>query len=195
MSTETGSVELVGEQTVGNIARTALFAAIVGAFAQVSFPNPLAPAIPVTLQVLGVFLAGIFLGPLWGSASLVLYLVAGSVGAPVFVGGSAGLINVVGDLTSGYLLSYPFAAFVVGAIVHDGLTLRDPKRTGVFRLVGGMVVGTAIIYAFGTVGFSYFGNYALAEAFTLSAVAFVPFEALKIAAAVGIVRSDRIKAE
>ncbi|ODR82645.1 biotin biosynthesis protein BioY [Haladaptatus sp. W1] len=195
MSTETGSVELVGEQTVGNIARTALFAAIVGAFAQVSFPNPLAPAIPVTLQVLGVFLAGIFLGPLWGSASLVLYLVAGAVGAPVFAGGSAGLVDVVGGLTSGYLLSYPFAAFAIGAIVHDGLTLREPKRAGIVRLVGGMVVGTAIIYAFGTVGFSYFGNYGLVEAFMLSAVAFIPFEAFKIAAAVGIVRNDRVTAE
>ncbi|WP_049969316.1 biotin transporter BioY [Haladaptatus cibarius] len=194
MSTETGSVELVGEQTVGNIARTALFAAVIGAFAQVSFPNPLAPAIPVTLQVLGVFLAGIFLGPLWGSASMVLYLVAGSVGAPIFANGSAGLGELV-QLTGGYLLSYPLAAFVIGVIVHGGLTLRDPKQAGVIRLVAGMVAGTAVIYAFGTVGFSYFGNYGLTEAFTLSAVAFIPFEAFKIAAAVGIIRSDRVTAE
>ncbi|WP_227353172.1 biotin transporter BioY [Haladaptatus salinisoli] len=194
MATETGSVELVGEQTVGNVARTALFAAVVGAFAQVSFPNPLAPAIPVTLQVLGVFLAGIFLGPLWGSASLVLYLVAGAVGAPVFAGGSAGLAELVG-LTGGYLVSYPAAAFVVGAIVHGGLTLRDPKTAGVPRLVAGTLAGTVVIYASGTVGFSLVGDYALAEAFALSALAFVPFEAFKIAAAVGIVQSDRIAAE
>ncbi|GAA0223750.1 biotin transporter BioY [Haladaptatus pallidirubidus] len=194
MSTETGSVELVGEQMVGNIARTALFAAVIGAFAQVSFPNPLAPAIPVTLQVLGVFLAGIFLGPLWGSASTVLYLVAGSAGAPIFANGSAGVAELVG-LTGGYLLSYPVAAFVIGIIVHGGLTLHDPKRVGVVRLVAGMAAGTAVIYVLGTVGFSYFGNYALVEAFTLSALAFVPFEAFKITAAVGIVRSDRVTAE
>ncbi|WP_458185951.1 biotin transporter BioY [Haladaptatus sp. NG-WS-4] len=194
MSTETESVDLVGEQTVGNVARTALFAAVVGAFAQVSFPNPLAPAIPVTLQVLGVFLAGLFLGPLWGSASLVLYLVAGAVGAPVFAGGSAGFVELVG-LTGGYLLSYPIAAFVVGAIVHGGLTLHNPNRAGIPRLVAGMLAGTVVIYAFGTVGFSIVGNYALADAFMVSALAFVPFEAFKIAAAVGIVRSDRITAE
>lgn len=194
MSTETESVELVGEQTVGNIARTAMFAAIIGAFAYVSFPNPLAPNIPITLQVLGVFLAGIFLGPLWGSASLVLYLLAGVVGAPVFANGSAGLAELQG-LTGGYLISYPFAAFAIGAIVHNGLTLRDPKSASIVRLVGGMAVGTAIIYAFGTVGFSYYGNYGLADAFMLSAVAFIPFEAFKIAAAVGIVRSDRVTAE
>lgn len=194
MSTETESVELVGEQTVGNIARTALFAAIIGAFAQVSFPNPLAPAIPVTLQVLGVFLAAIFLGPLWGSASLVLYLVAGVAGAPVFAGGSAGLGELAG-VTGGYLLSYPFATFAIGAVVHDGLSLRDPKTASIVRLVGGMVVGTAVIYAFGTVGFSVVGNYGLVDAFLLSAVAFIPIEAFKIAAAVGIVRSDRVRAE
>ncbi len=193
MSTETESVELVGEQMVGNIARAAMFAAIIGAFAYVSFPNPVSP-VPITLQVLGVFLAGIFLGPLWGSASLVLYLAAGAVGAPVFAGGSAGFADLVGQF-GGYLLSYPFAAFAIGAIVHDGLTLRDPKAASVGRLVGGMVVGTVIIYAFGTVGFSVVGNYGLADAFMLSAVAFIPFEAVKIAAAVGIVRSDRVTAE
>ena len=194
MSTETESVELVGEQMVGNIARTAMFAAIIGAFAYVSFPNPLAPNIPITLQVLGVFLAGIFLGPLWGSASLVLYLVAGVVGAPVFANGSAGLAELQG-LTGGYLISYPFAVFSIGAIVHNGLTLRDPKSASIVRLVSGMVVGTVIIYAFGTIGFSYYGNYGLVDAFMLSAVAFIPFEAVKIAAAVGIVRSDRVTAE
>ena len=40
MSTDTASVELVGEETVENVARAALFAALMGAFAYVSFPNP-----------------------------------------------------------------------------------------------------------------------------------------------------------
>jgi len=188
MATETESVELVGEEVAGNLARAALFAALTGAFAYVSFPNPVSP-VPVSLQVLGVFLAGIFLGPVWGGASMVCYLAAGAAGAPVFAGGSAGLGPLAGS-TAGFLWSYPIAAALIGAVVHgfDGLADLEAVRT--VRLVAGMVAGTVVIYALGTVGFAVVQNVGLVEAFAVSAVAFVPFEAVKVAAAVGVVRSD-----
>jgi biotin transport system substrate-specific component len=188
MSAETHSVDLVGEDVVGNVARAALFAALTGVFAYVSFPNPISP-VPVNLQVLGVFLAGIFLGPVWGGVSLVFYLAAGAAGAPVFSGGSAGLGPLVG-YTAGYLWSYPIAAALVGAVVHGFDGLDDPERVGTIRLVGGMFAGTVVIYALGTVGFALVQNVGLVEAFAVSALAFVPFEAVKMAAAVGVVRSD-----
>jgi biotin transport system substrate-specific component len=188
MTTETQSVELVGDDVVANIARAALFAALTGAFAYVSFQNPISP-VPVTLQVLGVFLAGIFLGPVWGGASLTFYLAAGAAGAPIFAGGSPGLGPLVGS-TAGYLWSYPIAAALVGAVVHGVDGLADPKTVRTARLVAGMIAGTVVIYALGTVGFAVVQNVGLIQAFTVSAVAFVPFEAVKIAAAVGIVRSD-----
>jgi biotin transport system substrate-specific component len=193
VSTNTESVELVGDDVVGNVARAALFAALTGAFAYVSFPNPISP-VPVSLQVLGVFLAGIFLGPVWGGASMALYLVAGAAGAPVFSGGSAGLGPLVG-YTAGYLWSYPLAAALVGAVVHGTSDLRDPDDASLTRLVGGMVAGTVVIYALGTVGFAVVQSVGLVEAFVVSALAFVPFEAVKIAAAVGVVRSDAAAAE
>ena len=193
VSTDTHEVDLVGEEVVENIGRAALFAALVGAFAYVSFPNPFSPA-PVTLQVLGVFLAGIFLGPVWGGVSIVLYLAAGAVGAPVFSGGNAGPTMLVGR-TAGYLWSYPVAAFLVGAIVHGGLSVGDPRESGLVRLVGAMLVGTAIIYAFGTVGLMLVLGMGPVAAFMAGSAAFIPAEAFKIAAAVGIVRSDAFVAE
>jgi biotin transport system substrate-specific component len=57
-----------------------------------------------------------------------------------------------------------------------------------------MVLGTVVIYALGTVGFALVQDVGLVEAFVVSALAFVPFEAVKIAAAVGIVRSDAVAA-
>ncbi|UPV75669.1 biotin transporter BioY [Halorussus limi] len=194
MSTDTASVELVGEETAENVARAALLAALTGAFAYVSFPNPLSPA-PVSLQVLGVFLAGLLLGPLWGGVSMALYLAAGAVGAPVFAGGSAGLAVLWIQPTSGYLWSYPVAAFVVGAIAHGGLRLRESVPRSVPRLVGAMVVGTAIIYAVGVVVMAFVLDMTLRAAFLAGAAAFIPAEAFKIAAAVGVVRSDQIVAE
>jgi biotin transport system substrate-specific component len=192
MSTDTASVELVGEETAENVARAALLAALTGAFAYVSFPNPLSPA-PVSLQVLGVFLAGILLGPVWGGVSMALYLLTGAVGAPVFAGGSAGVGALVGP-TGGYLWSYPVAAVAIGAIVHGGLQIRSPVPRGVGRLVGAMVVGTVVIYAFGVVGMAFVLEMTLQEAFVAGALAFIPAEAFKIAAAIGVVRSEQIAA-
>jgi biotin transport system substrate-specific component len=193
MSTEFESVDPVGDEVVINLARAALFAALMGAFAYVSFPNPLAPGIPVTLQVLGVFLAGIMLGPLWGGFALLVYLIAGAVGIPVFSGGSAGLGALLGP-TGGYLLSYPFAAAATGLVVHGGPNLTRYKDASTVSLVGGMVLGTVLIYAGGVAGLMYFGGYGLAGAVSAGVVAFVPVEAVKILAAIGIVRSDAIAA-
>lgn len=192
MSTRAESVELVGEEAASNLVRAALFAAMTGAFAYVSFPHPVS-AVPITLQVLGVFLAGIFLGPFWGGTAMVVYVLAGVLGAPVFQGGQAGMAALLGP-TGGYLLSYPFAAAAVGLAVHGAGGLVDPGEVGLGRLVGGMVAGTAIIYAFGTVGFAFVNDIGLYEAFLVAGAAFVPVEALKMAAAVGVVHSDAIAA-
>jgi biotin transport system substrate-specific component len=189
----TSEVDLVGEQETRNLARAALFAALVGAFAYVSFPHPLSPSIPVTLQVLGVFLAGIMLGPVWGAGALALYLAAGVAGLPVFAGGNAGLGALFGP-TGGYLWSYPAAAAVVGLGVHGVGRLRDPDEVGVPRLVGAMVVGTVVVYAFGIAGFYLVNDVGVAEAVVGAGAAFVPAEAVKIAAAVGVVRSDAVAA-
>jgi biotin transport system substrate-specific component len=187
----TGSVELVDDMTVKNIARAALFAALTGAFAYVSFPYPLSPA-PVTLQVLGVFLAGILLGPVWGGAALVLYLTAGAVGAPIFSGGEAGLGSLVGP-TAGYLWSYPLAAAAVGALVH-GRSVGSLEGIGVPRLLGAMAVGVGVVYAFGVAGQMVVLDLGLSTAIVTGALVFLPAEAVKMAAAVGIVRSDRLTA-
>jgi len=191
VSVDTEAVDLVGEEVAANLARTALFAALMGAFAFVSFPYPLSPS-PVTLQVLGVFLAGIMLGPVWGSASIVLYLLAGALGAPVFEGGSAGLGHLFGP-TVGYLLAFPIAAFVVGAVVHGGLELDEHRDPGPSRLIAGMTAGMVVVYALGVAGLYYTLDLTVGAAIVSGAIVFLPAEALKMAAAVGIVRSDAIR--
>ncbi|WP_313695591.1 biotin transporter BioY [Halorarum halobium] len=192
MSTDTRQVDLVGDAVVGNLARAALFAALTGVFAYVSFQLPVT-SVPFTLQVLGVFLAGAFLGPVWGGASMLLYLLAGVVGAPVFAYGAAG-VGVLFGQWGGYLWSYPFAAAVVGLATHGAGDLRDPGDVGLARLVGGMVAATLVVYAFGTVGYAVVGNVGLVAALLAAAVPFVPAELLKMAAAVALVRSDDVVA-
>lgn len=194
-NSSTADVELVDDATALNVARAALFAALVGAFAYVTFPFPGTP-VPVTLQVLGVFLAGVLLGPVWGGAALVLYLAAGAIGAPVFSGGSAGFaILLGGEPTFGFLWSYPLAAALVGLVVHGGLEVRDPATRPVLRLVVAMTAGTLVIYALGWAGFLFVTGVGPVEALFASVLPFVPAELLKMVAAVAVVRSDAIRAE
>lgn len=194
MSNSTAAeVDLVGDEATLNIARAALFAALMGAFAYVAFPYPLSPA-PVTLQVLGVFLAGVFLGPVWGAAAMVLYLSAGALGAPVFSGGGAGLGALLGP-TGGYLFSYPLAAFAAGAVAHGGSELGSLAEASLARLVAGMALGVVVIYGVGVSFMWWTLEMTLRTAVTTGAVVFIPAEAAKMAAAIGIVRSDAIRAE
>ncbi len=193
--TTTSDVDLVGDEATLNIARAALFAALVGAFAYVSFPFPGTP-VPVTLQVLGVFLAGILLGPVWGGAAMVLYLAAGAAGAPVFSGGSAGLGILLGGKSSfGYLWSYPVAAALIGAVTHGGLELLDTDEIPVGRMVAGMVAGTAVIYALGAAGGMLVNDIGVRTAMVQFVLPFIPAEISKMVAAVLVVLVDSIRAK
>lgn len=101
------------------------FAAALAAASQVAIPIP-GTTVPMTLQPLAVVLAGMWLGPLAGAASMALYLAAGAAGLPVFAPvGLPGIARLFGD-TGGYLLAYPVAAFVAGVIArrHRGLAWR-----------------------------------------------------------------------
>ncbi len=95
----------------------ALFAAFTVAIASIKIPLGFTP-VPITLQTLAVLLAGAVLGPIYGAVSMILYLLAGAIGLPVFAGGTGG-IGIIFGPTGGYLLSYPFAAFIIGWLVNS----------------------------------------------------------------------------
>jgi biotin transport system substrate-specific component len=99
------------------------FAAAVAAASQVAIPLPFTP-VPITLQPMLVVLAGMLLGPAAGAASMMLYLAAGAVGLPVFTPlGAPGIARFFGP-TGGYLIAYPAAAFVAGALARRTSSLR-----------------------------------------------------------------------
>ena len=94
----------------------ALFAALTGAVAWFKIPLPFTP-VPITLQTLMVLLSGAMLGPYYGALSMIIYLILGAIGLPVFAGGSSGIGALFGP-SGGYLLSYPIAAFVIGYMLQ-----------------------------------------------------------------------------
>ena len=91
------------------------FAAAIAAASQVAVPLPGTP-VPLTLQPMLVVLAGLWLGPRAGALSMLLFLAAGAAGLPVFSPfGPPGVMRLASP-TGGYLLAYPAAAFVAGAM-------------------------------------------------------------------------------
>ena len=93
------------------------FAAAVAAASQIAIPIPGTP-VPFTLQPMLVILAGMWLGPIPGAASMVLYLAAGAAGLPVFTPiGAPGIARFLGP-TGGYLIAYPAAAYVAGTLAR-----------------------------------------------------------------------------
>lgn len=120
------------------IALCALFVAlhIVGGFIRI--PMPFAP---ITLQAQIALIAGVLLGAKWGGLSVLLYLLLGLLGLPIFSGG--GGFSYVLQPTFGYLLGFVVAAFVSGGIARSGtITYR--------RLGASYAAGVLLIYLLGT---------------------------------------------
>jgi biotin transport system substrate-specific component len=93
---------------------------VVALCARITIPlMPLTP-VPLTVQNLGVLLVGLLLGSRRGFAALALYLAEGAAGLPVFSPGGVGGIAQLRGLTGGFLLAYPFVAFLAGYIFERG---------------------------------------------------------------------------
>ena len=129
----------------GRVAFDALFvlagSALIAIAAQIAIPVPFSP-VPLTMQPLAVLLVGVVLGSGRGAAAAVLYLLEGASGLPVFAEGKGGAIWLAGP-TAGYLLSYPFAAFIAGWFSERGW------GGSIGRALAGMLVALAVIYAGG----------------------------------------------
>ncbi len=150
-------------------------AALTALAAQVSIPLPFTP-VPVTLQTFAVLLVGAALGTLRGLASMLLYLLAGVVGAPVFSHGSSGW----GGVSFGYVVGFVVAAVIVGRLAERGAT-RGSVRTGAV-----MVLGNLAIYAAGVPWLMAVAHVGLPKALALGVVPFLIGDAVKVAVAAGL---------
>lgn len=137
---------------------------------------PLYP-VPVTGQTLVVLMIGMAYGSRLGAATLLAYLVEGGMGLPVFAGGGAGWATLAGP-TGGYLIGFLVAAFLLGLLAERGMG-RGPVSTAL-----AMIVGTALIYAFGVTHLSGFIGFEKAVAAGL--LPFLYGDALKLIVAAGL---------
>ena len=120
---------------------TAFAAAIIAVLAQISIPLPM--GVPITGQTLAVGLVVTILGTKYGSMAVLVYILLGAVGMPVFSGMSGGLAVLVGA-TGGYIFGFLAQAFI------QGLYMDKFGYTYVHAIISNLI-GMCITLAFGTV--------------------------------------------
>ena len=157
-----------------------LLAALMTAGAYISVP--IGP-VPIVLQNMFVFLAGLLLGSRWGLASVGVYLLAGACGLPVFAGGLGGIGRIIGP-TGGYLIGYLPAVFIIGYISEKG------ENRFSFDLIA-MILGTFILYACGVTWLKTVTGMSWSKTLTVGMYPFLIGDALKIVAAAAIAKAIR----
>lgn len=164
--------DLLPGTAVRNIALVAASALLVGASAQISVPIPGTP-VPITGQTFAVLLSGAALGTGRSFAGMVVYLLAGLAGAPLFA-------SHAGISSYGYLLAYPIAAAAVGALAARGGD-RTPMRT-----IATMAFGSLLIYAIGVPWLMATLHVGLGTGLAMGMVPFLIGDAVKVLIAAGV---------
>ncbi|MEH3034296.1 MAG: biotin transporter BioY [Aeromicrobium erythreum] len=126
-STSTTASPARRRSSATDLALVAAFAALIGALAYVGAIPVGGTGVPITLQTLGVGLAGALLGPWRGFAAVALYLALGAIGLPVFAEHSSG-VGVFTGISGGYLIAFPFAALLIGLLVKHVAGDRGKTR-------------------------------------------------------------------
>jgi biotin transport system substrate-specific component len=133
----------MNERPLFHLVLSALFTALIAVGAYIAIPF-----VPVPLVLANFFalLAGLLLGPLWGGVAVLLYLVLGAVGLPVFSGGSGGFGHFASP-TGGFLLGYLLSAVTAG-LVARGMK-GERKAPSFLRLSIAGLTGLIVLYAIG----------------------------------------------
>jgi biotin transport system substrate-specific component len=154
--------------------------------ARVTLPLPFTP-VPLTLQNFGVLLVGLTLGARAGFAAMVLYLLEGAAGLPVFnPAGPGGVAQLLGP-TGGYLMAYPLVAGLAGLVLDLG------KRTFARAAVSGLLA--EILLFAGGIGWLAVLTHSFSQAARFGLYWFLSAEIMKVmfaaALAVRIRRSPK----
>ena len=153
--------------------------ALLAASAHVSIPFFFTP-VPFTLQPMAVLLLGLMLDPALAFATLAAYLLEGAAGLPVFTPqGPLGILHFMGP-DGGFLLAYPFAAFLVSKL------RRTLPQSFTFASISA-AAGSVVYFIGGASWFAVILHQPMSIAFKLAVWPFVAGDALKVVLAAAIV--------
>jgi len=168
----------------------ALFAALMAVCSQIMIPLP--SPVPINLGLLAVWICGGLLGAKKGAIAVLVYILLGAVGVPVFAGFNAGLGALAGP-TGGYIVGYLPSVILFGLLVGRRAAEEQDKKTLRFFLliIARGLPAIAACYALGTIWFMFITGMGLLEALALCVFPFIPGDLLKVIAAVFICEALR----
>lgn len=147
----------------------ALFAAVCAVCSQLTIPIQ---PVPITLGTFGVLMAGGFLGKCYGLLALLIYLILGAAGVPVFSMMRAG-ISVLAGPSGGFILGFAPMAFVVGLVSEKlGHTFKS--------MLVATLAGTAVCYVMGIGWFMFLTGTGMWSAMVMCMFPFLPGDLAKI---------------
>lgn len=159
------------------VAHVAVFTALIVAASIVPAIPIGALAVPITLQTLAVLLTGLVLGPVRGGLAVLLYLVLGFAGLPVFAKGASGL-QVLSGPTGGYLVGFLLAALLGGALARLVVRRMAQSRWPFGLSVASLVAGLLVVHPLGIAGLMANAKLPFAKALSVD-LAFVPGDIAK----------------
>lgn len=149
----------------------AIFAALICIAGPIAVPLP--GMVPISLGTFAIYLTGALLGGKRGTISVIVYILLGTVGLPVFTNFMGGFAKVLGP-TGGYIIGY------IPLVLLTGIFADMPSKKR-WTMPVGMVLGTAVMYAVATVWFMILNGVNLTNALVNCVLPFLIGDSIKIA--------------
>ena len=146
-------------RTTKNIIFIGLFAAITAVLSQIAIPLP--TNVPLTLQTFAVALAGYFLGAVKGTVAMMVYVMLGAVGVPVFANWKGGF-SVITGATGGFIVGFIFMALLCGV---GSSVFSSKKLSGKVLAVLLGIAGLAVCHLLGFGWYAIFAKVSLGKSF------------------------------
>lgn len=176
-----------------NKLRSTVTISLFGALICIVSPWAIPFSVPITLASFAVYLTSATLGVRRGAGAVILYILIGAVGVPVFSGFRGGIASLLGP-TGGFIVGYIPCALMCafGADLFSG---RASRLARILANALSMVVGTVLLYAVGLFWYMFTTGTAFSAAFMICVLTFIPVDALKIiiASALSVSLKERLK--
>lgn len=167
---------------VKQLAVVGMMTAVICILGPIAFQIPISP-VPISLGTLAIYFVVSVLGMKLGTLSVVIYILLGLAGLPVFTNFMGGPSKLFGP-TGGYIIGYIFLAPICGFFVNKW----NGKIVTTFL---GMVLGTIVLYTFGTVWLGYQLSLSFMEALAVGVIPYIPGDLVKMV--IAIIVGDQLR--
>ncbi|GAA4726835.1 biotin transporter BioY [Brevibacillus fulvus] len=166
-----------------NFILAALFAALIAILAQVTIPLPL---VPITGQTLAVGLTATVLGSRYGTLAILIYILMGVIGLPVFSEAKGGLPVLIGP-TGGFITGFVVTAYVTGLIL-------EKSRFTFWPALLANLIGMVVTLLFGWIQLKYVMSWGWGQALAVGVYPFLAVGVIKaaLAAYLGVLVRKRL---